>query len=111
MGNKENKETEAMTHSVQVVQTLSFNHSKSCSLSREWYTYIDVDGTGMGGRNRNAVWGRHGGIFMQKLSHNLILSLSIQELARCQMPKYVWKTALKNAQKPYYFMWETKETI
>ena len=33
MGNKENKETKAMTHSVQMAQSLSFNHSNYCSLS------------------------------------------------------------------------------
>ena len=111
MGNKENKETKAMTHSVHMVQSLSFNHSNSCSLSREWYTYIDVDGTGIGGEIELQYGEDMEGFLWKNFSHNPILSLSIQELARCQMPKYVWKTALKNAQKPYYFMWETKETI
>ena len=84
MGNKENKETKAMTHSVHMVQSLSFNHSNSCSLSREWYTYIDVDGTGIGGEIE-LQYGEDMEEFLWKsFSHNPILSLSIQELARCQ---------------------------
>ena len=79
--------------------------------SREWYTYIDVDGTGIGGEIEMQYGEDMEECLWKSFSHNPILSLSIQELDRRQMPKYVWKTARKNAQKPHYSTRETKGKI
>lgn len=70
---------------LKVVPSLSLNHSSYNRSCRGLCTNAEVGR--MGRRHRNSRWGRHAGIFRAGFSHNAVLSMGIQELARGQMPK------------------------